>query len=199
MEILYTNKKIELEKELNSLDEFVIGFTKILNDLKIKYAVISGYVSILFGRNRSSEDVDIIIENLEIGRFRQLWDYLNESFECINTNIIEDIYKDYLLDNTSIRFSKKGQVIPNMELKFPKNTLDSWTIKNRRKIVLNSHIFFVSPFELQIPYKLYLGSEKDIEDAKFLYNLFEDRINSSLFDEFIKRLKVGSLLKRYLK
>jgi len=50
MEIKYSNKGIEFEKELNSLDKFTIKFTSILNKLNINYVVVSGYVSILFGR-----------------------------------------------------------------------------------------------------------------------------------------------------
>ena len=58
MDIKYSDK-IEFEKELNNLDKFTIAFTQILNESKINYALVSGYVSILFGRNRASEDIDL--------------------------------------------------------------------------------------------------------------------------------------------
>ena len=59
MKLKFSKKKIEFRKELNDLDKFVIDFTSILNKLKIKYVIVSGYVAILFGRSRSSEDIDI--------------------------------------------------------------------------------------------------------------------------------------------
>ena len=57
MEIEFKNNKIKLEKELNDLDQFVIDFTSVLNKEHIIYVIVSGYVSILFGRNRASEDL----------------------------------------------------------------------------------------------------------------------------------------------
>ena len=51
------NKEIKLNKELNKLDKFVIDFCKLLD----RYVIVSGYVSILFGRSRSTEDVDLLI------------------------------------------------------------------------------------------------------------------------------------------
>ena len=59
MELKFSGNKIVFEKELNKLDKFVIDFTSILNKLDIRYVIVSGYVAILFGRNRSSEDIDI--------------------------------------------------------------------------------------------------------------------------------------------
>jgi hypothetical protein len=46
-------------------------------------------------------------------------------------------------------------------------------------------------FELQIPYKLFLGSEKDIEDARFLFKLFKDNLNIVLLKMFLNKLKVS--------
>ena len=43
---------------------------------------------------------------------------------------------------------------------------------------------------LQIPYKLFLGSEKDIEDARFLFKLFEDKLNIGLLKMFLINLKI---------
>lgn len=39
--------------------------------LKKRYVLISGYVSILFGRNRSSEDIDMIVEKLDYEKFKE--------------------------------------------------------------------------------------------------------------------------------
>ena len=72
MEIDY-REKISLKKPLNELDTFVIDFISILNDMNITYVVVSGYVAILFGRNRSSEDVDLIVEKINLEQFKKLW------------------------------------------------------------------------------------------------------------------------------
>ncbi|MGI0038162.1 MAG: hypothetical protein ACRD99_07370 [Nitrososphaera sp.] len=58
MEIDVSDDLIKLDKELNDLDRLVIDFVAILNRCKINYVLVSGYVSIHFGRSRSSEDID---------------------------------------------------------------------------------------------------------------------------------------------
>jgi len=199
MDINFSTSKIELKKELNNLDVFIIGFTKILDRLDIKYVLISGYVSILFGRNRASEDIDMFIEKIDFNKFQLLWKKLNSSFECINTLDLNEAFNEYLNQNHALRFSKKGTFIPNIELKFPKIALDKWGIQNKRKAILNKNILYISPLELQIPFKLYLGTEKDIEDARFLYNLFKEKLDMPLLKEFNQKLKIEEAFNTYLR
>jgi hypothetical protein len=160
--------------------------------------VVSGYVAILFGRNRTSEDVDIIVEKIDFNTFLRIWTTISDRFYCINTKKRHEAYEEYLCDGISVRFAKKNTFIPNIELKFPKNNLDEWTLKERIKILLNNHYFYTSPLELQISFKLHLGSEKDIEDAKFLYALFHETLDMSLLQDFNRKLKTESLYQRYL-
>ena len=54
MEIL-NKKTIKLDKELNLLDKFVLEFVRIL-EKHVNYVIVSGYVAILFGRARSTEE-----------------------------------------------------------------------------------------------------------------------------------------------
>lgn len=199
MKIKFSKNRIEFEKDISSLDKFVIDFTSILNKFDITYAVVSGYVSILFGRSRTSEDIDIIVERMDFFKFKKLWGQLYKKFECIITEDINKAYTEYLLTGHSIRFSKKGKFIPNIEFKFSKTSLDQWTLKERREVNLNNYKIFISPIELQIPFKLFLGSEKDIEDAKYLYKIFKGKINILLLEEFNKKLNVEKLFKEHLK
>lgn len=199
MDIKYSEKEIKLNKTLNSLDIFTIDFAKILNELKIKYVIVSGYVSILFGRSRSSEDIDIIIENLEFTKFNELWSKLERKFECITTHDNKEAYSNYLLKKHAIRFSRKNQFIPNIELKFPKILLESLALKERKLTILNDNIIYISPIELQIAFKLLLGSEKDIEDAKHLYEVFKDNIKYNILSEFNKKLKTNNVFTKYIK
>jgi predicted nucleotidyltransferase len=62
MDIKWSEGKVALDKELNVLDRFVLDFASMLDAAKIRYVVISGYVSILLGRTRTTEDVDVFIE-----------------------------------------------------------------------------------------------------------------------------------------
>lgn len=91
--------------------------------------IVSGYVAILFGRSRSSEDVDIFIDRITRERFFGLWDDLTKKFECLNTTDPADAYDEYQLNDTALRFSYPKRFIPNMETKFPKSpsTTGRWS------------------------------------------------------------------------
>ena len=198
MEISFSKDRIIINKKEDELDTFVIDFTSILNKLDIKYVIISGYVSILFGRSRLSEDVDILLEKLSIERFKELWKNLAEKFECIISDDPNTAYKDYLLHKLSIRFSRPKRYVPNMEVGFISDELDMWTLENRREAALNGNRIFISRFEIQIAYKLYLGSEKDIEDARHIYKMFKDRLDMPLLKQFNQKLKIEHMFKEYL-
>jgi hypothetical protein len=198
MEFDYTADHIELKnKDLSDLDKFVKNFLKVLEKY-FDYVIISGYVAILFGRSRSSEDIDVFIEKTDYDAFKKFWDEVHKKYECINTRDSKEAYENYLCDNIPIRFSKKDEFIPNFELKFPKSELDVWTLSEKKKVFINHYKVFISSLELQIPYKLYLGSEKDIEDARFLYKFFKNYLDNKLLQTFNKKLNTNKLFKRYI-
>lgn len=58
---------------------------------------------------------------------------------------------------------------------------------------------FIFPLELQIPFKLFLVSEKDIEDAIHPYRIVKDDINRQLLQEFNQKLEVEELFNKYLR
>lgn len=199
MEFNYTNAYIELRnKDLTKLDTFVKNFVSIL-EKDMDYVIISGYVAILFGRSRNSEDIDVFIKKTDYDDFKVFWDNINKGYECINTRDPKKAFEDYLSDNIPIRFARKNEFIPNFEIKFPKSELDRWTLDEKIKVLINDYKLFISPLELEIPYKLYLGSDKDIEDARFLYKFFKGHIDNNLLIEFNQKLKTNELFDRFIK
>ena len=199
MEIEFEENKIVFNKVINSLDQFVIDFVRILNKNNIRYVIISGYVAILFGRTRETEDVDMFIEKINFETFRNLWDDLQERFECLNTSNVVEAYNEYLNDNTAIRFSLKGDYVPNIELKFPKMDSDFWSLKEKKEVAVNEHTLFISPIEMQICFKLVLGTDKDIEDAQHLYTIFKQHLDASLVEQLIRKFNIQDMFKRHLK
>ena len=82
---------------------------------------------------------------------------------------------------------------------FPKaEDLDNWVLKNGKQVLLNRRVLKISPIELQIAYKLFLGSEKDIEDARHLYRLFKENLDQKLLMEFLLKLDKKGRFNRYL-
>jgi len=192
-------KEIILDKELNNLDKFVWDFISSLE----KYVIVSGYVSILLGRSRATEDVDLLVPDMTYEEFENLWKRLGKrGFECMNSSNVQESFK--MLKEHAIRFFKKGKPTPNIEFKFMKTDLDRYSFEKRIKVVIGNYIFWISPLELQIAYKLFLAADgtdeelipdKDIEDAKHLYNLFEDKINKEEFLLFVNKLNVNKRLR----
>lgn len=202
MEFEYTEDTIKFEKELGNLDKFFISFTKILLKEKVDYVLISGYVAILFGRNRESEDIDLFIEKISFEKFNKLWNALQDEFECVTTLNVNDAYDNYLNTNHAIRFSYKNKFVPNIEIKFPKVELDEWVLKNKLSVYLDCNLILVSKIEPQIAYKLFLSSEegdKDMEDARFLYGLFKDNLDENLLIEFNQKLNIQDKFIKYIR
>jgi hypothetical protein len=187
-------KEIVIDKELNNLDKFVMNFVSLLEE----YVIVSGYVSILLGRSRATEDVDLLVPKISFENFERLWEKANEkNLECMNTSNVKEAYN--MLNNHAIRFFRKGYPVPNMEFKMIKNDLDKYSYENKIRVIINDKIVFISPLEMQIAYKLFLAadgtkrevtSDKDIEDARHLYKLFGDKINKEELLLFVKQLNV---------
>lgn len=190
MEYSPSERKIELKRKLNNLDLFVKDFCELLGE----YVLVSGYVSILFGRSRGTEDVDLLIPKMDEEKFKELWEKIHKhNFECINTGNPDEAFK--MLGEHAIRFSRIGKPVPNMEFKLIKNKNDEYSFNNKIKVIIEGGFLFISPLEMQIAYKLGLGSNKDLEDAKHLYEIFKEKINKEELLRLVEDLEVESEFK----
>ncbi|MCK4730685.1 MAG: hypothetical protein KAT28_05190 [Candidatus Aenigmarchaeota archaeon] len=192
MDIKFEDNKVIFDKILSDLDKFVL---ETLEFMDFKYVIVSGYIPILFGRSRGTEDVDIIIEKMSYENFFGFYEKLTKSgYWFLNSENPKELF-EMLEEGDSIRLAKRDIVIPNIELKFPKNKYDNYSLQNSRIVIIDSNQLRISSLEIQIPYKFYLGSEKDIEDALYLYDLFSDKLDKSILLNFCKDF--GIELKKY--
>lgn len=197
MEFEFSRKKIVFNRPLSNLDKLVLRFVKILDREKVDYVIISGYIAILFGRSRHTEDVDLFIEEMPFSKFKSLWNSLEkDGFECINESDPQRAYEEYLMEMIALRFAEKGAFEPNFELKLPKTDLNRYSLENKVIVEINKEQLNTSELELQIAFKLYLGSDKDIEDAIHLWEMFKGRLDQELFYGFVKRLGVEDQVKK---
>lgn len=95
-----------------------------------------------------------------------------------------------LKDGLCVRIAKEEKIIPNIEMKFGKNSIDHYALDHRRSVEFDGLRLFTSPFELQIAYKLFLGSDKDIEDAVYLWEIFREILDHNLLQLCMGRLAV---------
>lgn len=192
----FRDNKIKSEKILSELDKFTIEFLNILEKYA-QYVIVSGYVSIILGRSRASEDVDLLIPPMEFSQFKDLFeDLASKGFECANTSIVDEAYE--MLDEHAIRFYK-GIPVPNIEFKKISNDIHKYAFENRMPLELKEKTLFISPLELQIAYKLYLtsddnfediSSDKDFEDAKHIYETFKEKLNKDKLLYFVNLFDV---------
>ncbi len=190
MEII-NSKTIKLDKEINELDKFLLEFVKIL-EKHARYVIVSGYVSILFGRARATEDIDILIEPITKEKFELMWREIERNgFWCLNADSCEDAF-NMLKENIPIRIARKNEIIPNIEVKVCKSCVDFETLKERVKVMLNEKEIFISPIEMQIAYKEEkLKNEKDMEDALHLREVFSEIISEEKIQKYKEMIKNG--------
>ncbi len=177
--------------DMNILTKFTTDFCRVV-EKHCKYVIVSGFLAISSGRSRGTEDIDIIVPKLSFEEFKNLHKDLKDKFSLLNlddTNL-EEVYE--YLSNSNIRYVYKNTIIPNMEFKFAKNVVDEDNLEERKKIPLTDIDIFFAPIECAIMYKeKYLGSQKDLEDARHLRNVYVDEIDKeklSYYENLIGRL-----------
>lgn len=184
----YSETEIHFRKELNILDKFTLAIVDILQD--INYVIVSGYVAIFFGRTRATEDIDFFIEQISFEKFRALARRVKDAgYWFINGDEEKTLY-ELLAEGSGLRIAKSGLAKPNAEIRFAKEETDFFSLNNKVKVIFNGNVLYMSPMSIEIAYKLYLGSDKDFEDARHLYKLFEKYLDKKALMHFIKLLKV---------
>lgn len=63
--IAFEEDELLVERPPNDLDELAITFTGILDDLDVEHVYVSGYVAVLTGRSRATEDVCVLLERVD--------------------------------------------------------------------------------------------------------------------------------------
>jgi hypothetical protein len=191
MQLKIDGNVIEIRgKEPNGLDEKVAKFIKVLD--KIDYVIISGYIAILFGRSRSTEDIDLLVLFRGKEEFFDFYERLHkEGYYLINAMYREDAYA-LLMENVPIRAAANGEIMPNFEMKLPTKEIDKISMQNKRIVRFGEYELNTSSLELQIAYKLFLGSEKDYLDATHLYDVYGEYLDKDTFDSFIKMLNINN-------
>lgn len=183
-----TRTGIELERELSDLDRFAIRFSEAISR-HTQYVIVSGYVSILLGRARASEDIYILLPEMDSKKWEEIYDSLvKKGFYCLNAENAEESYA-LLKDGLAVRFAPVGVVIPNIEILLSSDKVKKLALKTRIPVSLGKVRIFVSNLELQIAYKeRVLKSPKDMEDARHLRVLLGKDINKRRLNEYEKML-----------
>lgn len=184
-----------VEREPNRLDELAIRFSAILDGLDIDHVFIAGYVSILTGRARSTEAIDVLLEVLDEKRVVELAETLDDAGFWGAAMPLESMY-EMLSTGDNVWVAPTGQVTPDLELKFASDTFDTASLDNAITAEIGEESVPIGPLELQIAYKLYLGSETDLEDAVHFYTIFGETLSEGTLEHWVSRLGVEPAYER---
>ncbi|MEK6813040.1 MAG: hypothetical protein AABX86_02925 [Nanoarchaeota archaeon] len=177
-------KEIFLDRSLNTLDEFVLKFITILARY-VPYTIISGYVSIILGRARATEDIDLLIPKITFDLFKPLYEDLQQQgFWCLNAEDVQEVFS-YFRDGYSVRFALRDTTIPNFEVKFPRTLGEKESFQDTIKIHLSQNDIVLCSLESHVAFKKYfLQSEKDIEDAAYVEELFKNQLDEHKINKY---------------
>ncbi|MBI4441419.1 hypothetical protein HY639_04585 [Candidatus Woesearchaeota archaeon] len=115
------------------LDTFVTEFCGVI-ERHTSYIIVSGFVAIAAGRTRGTEDIDMILPRLKKEPFLDLHrDLLAHNFVGMLSDDPTELY-EYLHEGVSIRYTWKDRPLPEMEIKFTKDELDTYQLQTRQKI-----------------------------------------------------------------
>lgn len=187
--IEFRDGELVVEREPNELDELAIEFTAILDDLGVQHVYVAGYVAVLTGRPRTTQDVDVLIERLDESRTERLARRLSDEGMWGPAMPLDDMF-EMLVNGDNIWVAPADQVIPHIEAKFVRDEADRTALQDRITAHIADSTIPIGPLELAIVYKLYLGSKKDFEDAVHLYTLFEETLRTAELERWVERLGV---------
>lgn len=180
------NDYLVIKRKLTPLDLFVKEFLNILKKHS-DYLIVSGYVSISTGRSRGTEDVDILIPKLKKEQFFILFENLkDEGFWCYQGEDPKEAYV-YIENLNSIRFAKKNNLFPNIEM-IPFDSskkAKTFEFQHPQKIRIDGFEFKIPEIEFEIAYKEeVLKGKKDIDDAKHLRAFFINIISDKKINKY---------------
>ncbi|WP_327051936.1 hypothetical protein [Halomicrococcus gelatinilyticus] len=178
-----------VERSPNELDELAISFSRLLTDLDIEHVYISGYVAILAGRSRATQDIDILLERIDEPTVERLVERLQSNDYWGASMPLDDMYT-MLSNGDNIWVAPEGEVIPHLEVKFVDDEFDRASLKNSITAEIGDVAIPIGPLELQIAYKLYLSDKTSFEDAVHLYTLFGESLRRSELERWVTRLSV---------
>lgn len=185
----FTDDEIRIDKPPSDLDRLVLDVADILHDVGITYSVVSGYIAVLFGRSRATEDIDVITERFDESTAERLASRLRDAGYWGSAMPLDDLYET-MADDLPARIAEDGHRVPNVELKFAADEYDRASLDNAITVRLQGEAIRVGSIELQIAYKLDMGTPKDYEDALYLYEVAGENLTSSELERYVTKLGV---------
>ena len=152
----------------------------ILNEFGVEYALIGGVAAYLLGVQRTTLDVDILIN------VRSEHDLVKIAYELADLDYdvnIEEVKKAFRLKQNFIVPLFSGVMV---DFKVAKTDLDRKTLERRMKVFIEDVVIYLAPLEELIAVKIReQGTLEDIEDAIQLMYIYSDIIDWKYLAELV--------------
>ena len=184
------------------LEDVLSRLEKVFNSINIKYIIVGGVAIIHYGRLRTTQDIDIIIED-NYQKFPTFLEILKRYDFDVMTEQFYAAYKDK--SQVSI-FDNKSPLRLDIKIAFKKNEINILS-KAIKKNVLGNELN-ISPLEYVLLGKiLFIGNIEDIPDSELLeyqdvldfitlYHLNKEEIIEVLLNQLVKEVGLNHVLKR---
>jgi hypothetical protein len=187
--VAFRDGELVVERSRNELDDLAIAFSGLLSRLDVEHVFIAGYLAILTGRARATDDIDVLIEPLSEAETGRLVEELEAKGYWGPAMPLGEMYGN-LSAGTNIWVAPTDQMTPHLEVKFPTDEFDRASLSHRIDARIAGTTIPVGPLELQIAYKLYLGGQTDFEDAAHIFTLFRESLDRTRLESWVERLDV---------
>ena len=183
------NGVLRVDRDPTALDELALDVSAVLSDVGVDHAIVAGYVAVLAGRSRGTEDIDVILGPLSADRASAVADALSDAGFWGSAMPLSDLHS-MLSDGSNLRVAREDEVIPNVELTYATDEFDRASVEDAIIGRIGDRSLPVGPLELGIAYKLFLDTRRDFEDAVHLYTMFDGSLSTEALEEWVEKLDV---------
>jgi len=177
----------------DTLEEFIKTVIQCLTESNIKYVIVGGLAAILYGRPRTTIDVDIIVDYTSDDEIYRLENILKEQGFSLQPNEILDSIKDK--SHCSIFLE---DYVYRIDLQGVYSSLDIRAIENRLLMKIYNLDTYIEKIEDVIIGKLVYGSPQDNEDIFAIIIRQKDKIDLEYLKSVARIEKVEKELKQIL-
>lgn len=178
-----------VDREPNDLDELAISFSQVLSSYDLSHVYVAGYVAILAGRARSTQDIDVLLEPTDESTIEAIVADLQDGGYWGPAMPLEDTYR-MLSNGEPVWIARDGEMAPHLEVKHVADRFDRASLSNAITARIGGTEVPIGPLELQIAYKLHLGTETDFEDAVHLFTLLAESLSIPELEHWVEELGV---------
>jgi len=176
-------------REPNDLDRLAVDVSGVLDELRLEHVFVAGYVAVLAGRSRATEDIGVILDPLDAQEAETLADRLDDAGFWGCAMPLDGLH-DTLARGTNLRVARDGEIVPNVEPTYASDRFDRASLAGALTAHIDGERLPIGPLELQIAYKLYLDTRTDFEDAVHLYTLFEESLSVVELESWVDELGI---------